>query len=98
MIPARLTRGMSPEAVKTFEESYKAAGFVLRQIAAILTEDYNQLVKKSEVDNSDFMRMTWTEMQALNVAERRAIQKMLRYLPNPDLIVEEKEDGGHEVK
>lgn len=88
----RFVRGMNKEDKEEFIKAYKAASWLLLKIKNCMEEDINKLVLASESDEQ-INATNYNEKQRLNIAERRAIRKLIKYLPEGGLPREDNEDG-----
>lgn len=88
----KLTRGLSIEEKKEFIDSYKNGAWMLKRIRTVLEKDIGKLVEESESDSA-YESPNYDEYQRGNIAERKALRKLIKLLPQEEVVEEEKEDG-----
>ena len=79
-INERLVRGLTAEEKKEFMDAFKANRWLLIRIRTILEQDIETLVKESESDKP-FELPNYSEFQLSNIAERKALRKLIKLLP-----------------
>ena len=91
-INERLVRGLGVEEKKEFITAFKSASWMLSRIRSVLEADIDRLIKESESDKI-LNSLNYSELQRLNIAERRALRQLVKLLPKIDLPSEDNEDG-----
>lgn len=80
VVPEILIRGLKSDEKDEFESSYKSSAWMLNKMRRHLEKELSRLVKKSE-DEENFGKAAWAEFQAANIAERRALRRLINLLP-----------------